>query len=98
MRAGANHFDTITNFTPTTADHDTVDFSAIAGVTDVQGLITDSAQVAAHSVAWIQNGTTTDVYANLTGTPEAQASADMAIHLANVTATQVTHADFILHA
>ncbi len=97
-RAGAGHFDTITNFTPTTANHDTIDFSAIAGITGVQGLLTDGAQVAAHSVAWIQNGTTTNVYANLTSTPEAQAGADLAIHLANVNAIQLTHADFILHA
>ena len=43
--AGAAHFATITNFTPTTADHDTIDFSAIAGITGVQGLLTDGAQV-----------------------------------------------------
>ena len=95
--AGDGHFDTITNFTPMTADHDTIDFSSIAGITDVQGLIANGAQVAAHSVAWIQNGTTTDVYANLTGSPEAGASADLAIHLASITAIQLAHTDFILH-
>jgi Ca2+-binding RTX toxin-like protein len=94
---GAGHFDTITDFTPTTASHDTVDFSAITGITAAQGLITGSTQIAAHSVAWIQSGVDTIIYANSTDFAQAQGSADMAIHLASVTATQVASSDFILH-
>ena len=93
-RAGAGHLDTITDFAPS---HDELNFSAITGITDIQGLVADTAQVAAHSVAWIQSGAMTVVYANATTSSEALGGADMEIHLASVTASQLAAANFILH-
>ncbi len=92
--AGAGHLDTIADFAPS---HDEIDFSAITGITGIQGLIADGAQLAPHSVAWVQSGATTIVYANATASAEVHASADMEVHLASVTAAQLASANFILH-
>ena len=76
---------------------DVIDTSAINGITTIQGLISGSSQVAAHSIVWIQSGADTIVYANSTGTAEDQGSANMQIILANVTASALVGTDFLLH-
>ena len=86
----ANH-DTISDFVHST---DVIDTSAITTITAVAGLITGVTQVAPHSIAWIQSGANTIVYANSSGVAENQALADMEIVLTNVTASTLTSADF----
>jgi Ca2+-binding RTX toxin-like protein len=83
--------DTITNFG---AGADIINTSAIAGITLLQGLITGSTSISAHSIAWIQSGANTLVYANATAVAEAQGSADMEIVLTGVTASTLTNGDF----
>jgi hypothetical protein len=83
--------DTITNFG---AGSDIINTSAIAGITLLQGLITGSTSISAHSIAWIQSGSDTLVYANATAVAEAQGSADMEIVLTGVTASTLTNGDF----
>jgi Ca2+-binding RTX toxin-like protein len=85
------NFDTITDFVH---GGDIIDTSAITGVTSIGGLITGGTQVAAHSIAWIQSGLDTIVYANNSGAAESQAAADMRIVLTNVVASSLTSADF----
>ncbi|SFN97295.1 type I secretion C-terminal target domain (VC_A0849 subclass), partial [Bradyrhizobium sp. Rc3b] len=89
----ASH-DTISDFAHGT---DIIDTSAIAGVTSVQGLLSGSAQVAAHSIGWIQSGANTIVYVNNSTTAQNQGAADMEIVLTNVTANILTSQDFLLH-
>ena len=89
----ANH-DTISDFVHGT---DIIDTSAISGVTSVQGLLSGSAQVAAHSIGWIQSGANTIVYVNSSTTAQNQGSADMEIVLTNVTANTLTSQDFLFH-
>jgi len=84
--------DSINNFVHGT---DIVDTSAIAGITTVQGLIAGATQVAAHSIAWIQSGADTIVYANSTGAAENQAAADMEIILKSITASTLAGSDFL---
>jgi Ca2+-binding RTX toxin-like protein len=101
---GADHFVFAAVFDSTVASHDTIgdflhgtdviDTSAIAGITTVQGLISGSDQVAAHSIVWIQNGANTIVYANNSALAENQGSADMEIVLTGVTASTLTNLDF----
>jgi Ca2+-binding RTX toxin-like protein len=101
---GADHFNFVATSDSTVASHDTIsdflhgtdviDTSAIAGITAVQGLISGSTQVAAHSIAWIQSGADTFIYANNTGAAENQGSANMEIVLTSVTASMLTTADF----
>ncbi|WP_312009959.1 Ig-like domain-containing protein [Bradyrhizobium sp. CIR3A] len=86
--------DTISDFAHGT---DIIDTSAIAGVTSVQGLLSGSAQVAAHSIGWIQSGANTIVYVNNSTTAQNQGAADMEIVLTNVTANILTSQDFLLH-
>ena len=105
--SGADHFvfnaisdstvaakDSINNFVHGT---DLIDTSAIVGITAVQGLISGATQIAAHSIAWIQNGADTIVYANNTGAAENQAAADMAMTLKLITASVLAGSDFIHH-
>ncbi|WP_164940881.1 Ig-like domain-containing protein [Bradyrhizobium zhanjiangense] len=87
----ASH-DTISDFVH---GADLIDTSAIAGVTSVQGLLSGSAQVAAHSIAWIQSGANTIVYVNSSGAAQNQGSADMEIVLTSVTANTLTNQDFL---
>ncbi|MBR0829828.1 M10 family metallopeptidase C-terminal domain-containing protein, partial [Bradyrhizobium manausense] len=89
----ANH-DTISDFAHAT---DIIDTSAIAEVTSVQGLLSGSAQVAAHSIAWIQSGANTIVYVNSSTVAQNQGSADMEIVLTSVTANTLTGQDFLFH-
>ena len=101
---GADHFVFTAVSDTTVASHDTIsdfvhgtdviDTSAIAGITTVQGLISGSAQVAAHSIVWIQSGANTIVYANNSALAENQGSADMEIVLTGVTANTLTNLDF----
>jgi len=101
---GADHFVFAAVSDTTVASHDTIsdfvhgtdviDTSAIAGITTVQGLISGSAQVAAHSIVWIQSGANTIVYANNSALAENQGSADMEIVLTGVTANTLTNLDF----
>jgi large repetitive protein len=103
--AGSDHFvfnaisdstvaarDSINNFVH---GSDVIDTAAIAGITTIQGLITGGTQIAAHSIAWIQSGADTIVYANSSGVAENQAAADMAITLKSITASVLTGSDFI---
>ncbi len=102
--AGADHFNFVATSDSTVASHDTIgdfvhgidviDTSAITGITAVQGLITGSTQVLAHSIAWIQSGADTFIFANSTGAAENQGSANMEIVLTNVTASTLNSADF----
>ncbi|WP_246917353.1 Ig-like domain-containing protein [Bradyrhizobium sp. SHOUNA76] len=89
----ASH-DTISDFVHGT---DIIDTSAIAGVTSVQGLLSGSAQVAAHSIGWIESGANTIVYVNSSATAQSEGAADMEIVLTNVTANTLTSQDFLLH-
>ena len=70
--------DTITDFTHG-SDH--INTSAITTVTAVQGSISGVTQVAAHSIAWIVNGSNTDVLINTTAAAENQNAAQMEIVL-----------------
>jgi Ca2+-binding RTX toxin-like protein len=74
---------------------DFIDTSIISGITAVQGLISGSGQIAAHSVAWIQSGADTLVYFNSSGVAENQSGADMAVVLKSITASVLTANDFI---
>ena len=74
---------------------DMIDTSAIAGITTIQGLVSGSTQVAAHSIAWIQNGADTVVYFNNSAIAENQSSADMAVTLKSIAASVLTGTDFI---
>ncbi|WP_258767759.1 S-layer family protein [Bradyrhizobium arachidis] len=89
----ANH-DTVSDFVH---GADIIDTSAIAGVTSVQGLLSGSAQVAAHSIAWIQSGANTIVYVNSSTTAQNQGAADMEIVLTSVAANTLTGQDFLFH-
>ena len=51
---------------------DFIDTSIISGITAIQGLISGSGQIAAHSVAWVQSGADTLVYFNSSGVAENQ--------------------------
>ena len=84
--------DSINNFVH---GSDLFDTSAIAGITTIQGLITGTTQIAAHSIAWIQSGADTIVYANSTGAAENQAAADMAVTLKSILASALAGSDFI---
>ena len=86
--------DTINNFVHGT---DLIDTSAIAGITAIQGLISGGTQIAAHSIAWIQSGADTIVYANSSAAAEIQAAADMAVTLKSITASILAGSDFIHH-
>ena len=76
--------DSINNFVH---GSDLFDTSAIAGITTIQGLITGPTQIAAHSIASIQSGADTIVYANSTGAAENQAAADMGVTLKSILAS-----------
>ena len=84
--------DTINNFVHGT---DVIDTLAIAGITAVQGLISGATQIAPHSIAWIQSGADTIVYANSSAVAEAQAAADVAVTLKSITASVLAGSDFI---
>jgi hypothetical protein len=74
---GAGHFDTITNFTHN-SDH--IDLSAIAGATNVQGLVAAASTVAANSISWFVDNAhnETVLYVNTAATTN---HVDMEIHL-----------------
>ena len=105
--AGVDHFVFNATSDSTVATHDSInnfvhgsdiiDTSAIAGITAVQGLISGATQIAAHSIAWIQSGADTLVYANSTAIAENQAAADMEIILKSITASTLAGSDFIHH-
>ena len=88
----------------TVASHDTIsdfvhgvdiiDTSIISGVTSVQGLISGTTQVAAHSIVWMQSGADTIVYTNNSAVAQNQGSADMEIVLTAVTASTLNASDF----
>jgi len=86
--------DSINNFVH---GSDIIDTSAIVGITAIQGLISGATQIAPHSIAWIQSGADTLVYANSTGAAEAQAAADMEVVLKSITASVLAGSDFIHH-
>jgi Ca2+-binding RTX toxin-like protein len=83
--------DTISDFVHGT---DVIDTSAISGITSVQGLISGTTQIAAHSVVWIQGGANTIVYMNNSAAAQDQTAADMRIVLTGVTASTLTSSDF----
>ena len=77
---------------------DIIDFTTIAGINAtpgaVQGLLASAAtNINAHSIAWIESGGNTLVYANTTASAEAQGSAQMEIVLLG-TSLGLTSADF----
>jgi len=74
---GLGHFDTITDFMHN-SDH--IDLTAIAGATNVQGLVGAANTVAANSVSWFVDKAHNDtvVYVNSTATAN---HVDMEIHL-----------------
>jgi Ca2+-binding RTX toxin-like protein len=73
---------------------DVIDTFGISGITSVQGLISGSTQVAAHSIVWAQSGANTIVYMNSSGVAQDQSAADMRIVLTGVTASTLTSSDF----
>lgn len=78
---GAGHFDTINNFTHG-SDH--LDFTAIAGATQVQAnAVAAAGLVDAHSISWFVDGANnqTIVYVNTTNTAN---TVSMEVHLAGV--------------
>ena len=83
--------DTIVDFTP---GNDTIDLSAITTVTAAQGVVTSGTPIAAHSIAWVQNGSATTVYINST---DAAGAADMEIQLTGVNASSLQATDFLHH-
>jgi Ca2+-binding RTX toxin-like protein len=74
---------------------DVIETSAISGVTAIQGLVSGTDQIAANSIAWIQNGADTTVYFNNSGVAENQSGADMAVVLKSIAASVLTGSDFI---
>ncbi|MEA2921827.1 MAG: large repetitive protein, partial [Bradyrhizobium sp.] len=89
--------DTIYNFAAAGSSQDTIDFSAITTITATQGALANaSTNVAAHSVAWIESGGNTIVYANTSTAAETQGHADMEIILTGIN-LNLTASDFILH-
>ena len=88
--------DTITNFQAT----DSINFSGLSGITGVQGLLTStSTNIAAHSIAWVQSGGKTLVYANTSSTAHSQSgssSSVVEIILNNFTATNLVGGNFVL--
>ena len=84
--------DEITNFH---AGTDVLNFSAISGVTSIQGLITGNTSIAANSIAWKQAGSETDVFVNPTGSAHGQTNLSlMEIALSGVTASTLSSAQF----
>ena len=94
--SGQNNYDTISDFN---SGLDLLDFSAISsstGLLGIQGSTTASGTIAAHSIAWVVNGSVTDVYVNTSGSSElVSAGPDMQIHLQNVTSLNSAH-DFVV--
>ena len=92
----ATNQDTIQNFTT----NDTISFSGVggaSGITTVQGLITGTTNIAAHSIAWEQNGADTDVFANPTGAAHSQSTTSIfEIILSNFTASSLLATNFVL--
>jgi Ca2+-binding RTX toxin-like protein len=87
-------YDTITDFD---SGNDQLDFSAITGITTIQGATTGTT-LDAHSIAWVINATnnTIDVYANTTDSAETigatgATAPSMQVHLTNVTSLNSSH-------
>ena len=89
---GAGQSATITDFTPN-SDH--VDLSAIAGATNIQGLVDAANTVDANSISWFVDNAHNEtlLYVNTTGTAN---HVDMEIHLAG-TNINLTGADILHH-
>jgi hypothetical protein len=85
----AGDVQTITNFNMA---KDIINISAISTVNKVQGLLTStSTNVSANSIAWVQNGTSTDIFINPTSSSKSQTSSSvMEIVLGTFTATALT--------
>jgi len=100
----ATGHDTIYNFTAASVSNssaDTIDFTQLGtsttDITAYQGQLANAnVNVAAHSVAWIESGGNTFVFANTTGQAETQANANMEIILAG-TGLQLSANEFLLH-
>jgi VCBS repeat-containing protein len=88
---GTGQFDVIKDFTHN-SDH--LDLTAIAGATNVQGLVGSAGTVAANSISWFVDNTNnqTIVYVNTTGTAN---HVDMEIHLTgtniNLSGSDILH-------
>ena len=78
-RPGSGNFDTISDFTH---GSDTIDFSAITGLTAVASASSTPASIAAHTIEVVTTGGNTVIYANATNKSESIGSVDMEIHLA----------------
>jgi hypothetical protein len=88
--------DNITNFHTT----DSISFGGLNGITTVQGLLTStSTDLAAHSIAWIQSGGNTLVYANTTSSSHSQSvtsNSVVEIILNTFTAANLAPTNFVL--
>jgi Ca2+-binding RTX toxin-like protein len=91
------NYDTVVDFNPS---HDAFDFSAIAGVTKLQGHTANAANttINAHSVAWSFDFSHLDtiVYVNASSHPETVGATDMQIHLTGL--VPLNNSDFHLDA
>ena len=96
-QSGVGHFDAVTDFA---AGVDHIDFSAISGLNssiqavNIQLLTSTPETIAAHMIDIVTNNGDTVIYANASETTQDIGSADMEIHLTNVTNVQST--DFII--
>jgi len=92
-QSGAGRFDNITDFA---SGVDQFDFTAIAGITNVQGSTAASGPVAAHSVAWFVDSTNnqTIVVANASDVVQAAGATDLEIHLSGI--QSLNQWDFLL--
>ncbi|TWB84734.1 cadherin-like domain-containing protein, partial [Bradyrhizobium sacchari] len=93
--------DTIYNFSAGGSSQDTIDFTQLGAVgsdiTTYQAPLSGpGVNLNAHSVAWIESGGNTIVYANTSSTTETQGHADMMIVLSG-TGLGLTASNFLLH-
>ena len=93
-----SNLDQITDFNPA---RDIINFAGMTGgtITAIQGLITGTTRINAHSIAWIQDGTETIIYANIDSTSHRQDSSsgfESEIILQNFNAANLSATDFVL--
>ena len=83
--------DTISGFNPS---GDQINLSQVTGATTYEGQISSGATIAAHSIAWYDNGGDTYVFVNTTNSAVAQSSAAMEIIL--VGSLTLSSGDFVV--
>ena len=90
---GVGHFDTIADFTHN-SDH--IDLTAIAGATNVQGLVAAASTVAANSISWFVDNAHNETVLHVNSTAMAN-HVDMEIHLAGIN-INLADSDILHHA